>query len=170
MAFTETLTGILAISSPLSAMLGSITWHLRIGWSLTVTSLFDLKMTCTAVCLSCGANVPFDGITENRLVTFGFDGSQFSKRKLEKKIKYCYYKSIVNLYKTRYFQVHFYSICNCRTASQMRVWTLSAALHCYFEQNLCTGWFQKKWFYKVQSFLHHRTKINLYTLLFHYIA
>ena len=84
-AFTETLTGIVAISVPPSAMLGSITWHFNIGWSFTTTSLLDLKITCTAVCLSWGARVPFEGITENRLVTLGFIGSLFSNVKLEDK-------------------------------------------------------------------------------------
>ena len=84
-ALTDTFTGILAMSSPFSVILGSITWHFNIGISFTVTSFWDLKITCTAVCLSWGARVPLEGRTENRLVTLGLAGSAFSNRKLKHK-------------------------------------------------------------------------------------
>ena len=85
-AFTDTLTGMLAINSPFSEILGSMTWHFKMGMSLTVTSFCDLKITWTAVCLSWGARVPFEGSTENRFVTFGLAGSAFSNRKLKTQV------------------------------------------------------------------------------------
>ena len=44
-ALTESLTGMLAIVSPPLPMFGSITWHLRIGWSFIDSSRVDLKVT-----------------------------------------------------------------------------------------------------------------------------
>jgi hypothetical protein len=63
--------------------------------------LFDLKMTCTAVCLSCGASTPFDGITENRLVMLGLEGSTFSNRKLKRHSNRCDLSQVSQLFTQR---------------------------------------------------------------------
>lgn len=59
--------GILAIVSPPSAMFGSMTSHLRIGWSWITTSLFDWKETWIVTGRSVGDRVAWSGVTEKSL-------------------------------------------------------------------------------------------------------
>ena len=82
---TETLIGMLAIVSPLSFMLGSMTWQRRMGWSRTVTSRLDLKITWTCWGRSTGPSVPWFGTTVNRSQTSLGQESLGSKEKLQKK-------------------------------------------------------------------------------------
>ena len=64
-AFIDILIGMMAIVSPESPILGSITWHLRIGWSRIITSRCVLNVICTLAGRSDGERVPCWGEIEN---------------------------------------------------------------------------------------------------------
>jgi len=66
---TATLIGMVAIISPDSPIVGSITWQRRIGWSLTVTSRSDWNEMWILAGRSVGDNVPCWGDTLNMLQT-----------------------------------------------------------------------------------------------------
>lgn len=82
-ASAETLIGMLAMTSPPSPSLGSITWHFRMGCSLMWTSLLDLNDTVTGWGRSFMFRVILLGFTVNKSQGLGFLGSQLSKTKLQ---------------------------------------------------------------------------------------